>query len=144
MIPRLRSTKASNKGITFAAAILVIFIVIFGAVIAYLAQPTDSTANAKTTYFEDLNFKIDPNKIWHVGVPITEEGNLNLSLTSNNPVRVYARYGNGGTYLLDKVVSGHQQFVMHVDPTMRTIEVAVVNQQNATVAVSGLTCFWTR
>jgi hypothetical protein len=136
----MRTRQVGKKGITFAAAILVIFVVIFVGALAYIASPTDGPADSKKAYFEDLNFKLDPHKLWHVGVPVSTEGNLNLSLTSDNSVRVYARLEDGGTFLLDKVTSGYQQFVIHVVPSMRTIEVAVVNLEDAPVTVSGLTC----
>ena len=131
-----------KRGITFAAAILVIFIVIFVGLIAYLTAPTQTAADTTKAYFEDLNFKLDSNKLWHVGVPIKTEGNLNISLTSDGPVRVYAKYGN--TYLIDKVTVGHQTLIAHVDPSMNIIEVAVVNQRNATVSINHLTCVLTQ
>jgi len=125
----------SRKGITFAAALLVIFIVVFVGFLSYLALSAPPT---QKTYFENLDFTIEPYKKWRVGVPIAFEGNLGLSFTSDYSIRVYAKYSN--MYLLDKVTRGNQQFTMRVNPSMGVIEVAIVNLYNATIAVSDVTC----
>jgi hypothetical protein len=125
----------SKKGITFGAALLVFFIIAF---VGFLAYVTLSAPPVQKTYFENLRFTIEPYKKWHVGVPIAAEGNLRLSLTTEDSVRVYAKYSN--MYLLDKVTRGHQEFTMRVDPSMDIIEVAIVNLYNATVEVSHATC----
>ena len=125
-----------------AAGILVVFIVVFVGMLAYLTYPTGGTADSKKTYFEELSFNLDPHKLWRVGVPVSIQGTLNVTLTSNNSVRVYARL-EGGAYLLDKVASGSQQFIIQVDPSMGMIEVGVVNLENAPVTVSGLSCVLT-
>jgi hypothetical protein len=126
---------ASRKGITFAAALLVIFIIVFVGFLACVMVPAPSY---QKTYFEKLSMKLEPYKLWHVGVPITAEGNLRLSFTSNNSVRTYAKYSN--LYILNQVTVGHQEFTMRVNPSMALIEVAIVNLYNATVVISDVTC----
>jgi len=132
--------RRTNKGISAAAVILLVFVVVFAGAIAYLMSPPQSTATTKT-YFEGENLDLGPYKLWHVGVPINTEGNLRLSLTSNGVVRFYAR--SGDRYLMDRTGSGHEEFVMQVDPSMGIVEVALVNLQNATISIGNLTCVLT-
>lgn len=126
---------SGRKGITFAAALLLIFIILFVGFLAYLALTTPAT---QKTYFENLDVTIEPHKRWHLGVPIVFEGNLRLSFTANYSIRVYAKYSN--TYLIDKVTQGSQDLVMRVNPSMGVVEVALVNLYDATISVSGVTC----
>ena len=128
--------KHSRRGITFAAAILLIFTVAFVGYLAYMAA-TALPAGQKS-YFEDLDFSIQPYGLWHVGVPIDRTGNLHLSFMTTLPVRVYAKYSN--MYLLDRITNGPQNFTMPVDPSMSVIEVAFVNLYNSTMTVTNATC----
>lgn len=125
----------NKKGITFAAALLVIFVISF---VGFLAYVTVSAPPSQKAYFENLSFTIEPYNKWHVGVPIAAEGNLRLSFTTEDSIRVYAKYGD--MYLLDQVTRGHQDFTMKVNPSMAIIELAMVNLYNATISVSDVTC----
>ena len=122
--------------------LLLVFIVLFVGGVIYLLSPSPGTASTTRTYFEGLNFTLAPQKIWHVGVPIANEGDLQLSFTSNSSVRVYERFSQA--YLFDQVVQGEQQFTTHVVPEMDIVEVAIVNLLNTTVGVTGATCALTR
>jgi hypothetical protein len=127
--------KLNRRGITFAAAILLVFTIALVGFLAYMAVTTPSGQKA---YFENLEFAIQPYKIWHVGVPIEMSGNLQLSFTTELPIRVYAKYSN--MYLLDRITSGPQDFTMKVDPSMSIVEVAFVNLYNTTMTVDNATC----
>jgi hypothetical protein len=134
----LRSIRNGRRGITFAAALLLIFIILFVAALVYLNSPPSESVSTQKTYFEGVDFTLVPQKSWRVGVPISNEGNLQLSLTSNSSVRVYEEYGQ--TYLFDMTVQGQRQFTSHVSPAMGIVQVAIVNPFNATVVVTNATC----
>jgi len=134
----LRSRKNEASGGKLAMGLLLVFVILFVGGVIYLLSPSPGNASTTKTYFEGLNFTLAPQKIWHVGVPITNEGDLQLSFTSNSSVRVYERYSQG--YLLDQVVQGNQQFTTHVVPKMDIVEVTILNLLNSTVGVTGATC----
>ena len=125
----------STKGVTFAAALLVIFIVVLVGFLAYMAV---STPPVQKTYFENLGFTIEPHKEWHVGVPVAFDGDLRLSFTTDFPVRVSVQYGE--TYLLDQTTQGPKEFTMGVSSGMGVLDLVIVNLTNATVTVAGATC----
>jgi hypothetical protein len=135
----LRPIRGNRRGITFAFAVLIIFIVLFLAGVAYLLPPAGN--NSRHTYFEGLNFSLPTNNTWRVGVPIRSDGNLHLSILSSETVQLYVR--NGDTYFLDRKVSGNQQFVLPVRTSMGVLEVGVRNQGRSSISINQFTCFWT-
>jgi uncharacterized protein (UPF0333 family) len=137
----LRSVKGNRSGITFAFALLIIFIVVFVAGIAYLASPIES--NSPHTYFEGLNFTLAIDKSWRVGVPVTGDGALHLAISSNQTVELYVKNANG--YLLDRKIIGNQQITLQVTASMGVLEVGLRNvSQSSTVSINQFTCIWTR
>lgn len=138
MRPRnLRST----KGISFAAALLLIFTVCFVSLIAYVSS---QKVEGQKTYFERLSFNLSPGKLWRVGVPVGIEGELRLSYASDGPIRVYMKADE--TRLVDKMTEGTQGLTIPVSRSMKIIEVGLENlQKNQNITVVNLTCtlkFW--
>lgn len=134
----MKHTKKREHGNTFAGALLLIFLALFVAFLAYMAPPRDTPGNVQKEYFENLGFALDAGKMWHVGVPVAFDGTLHLSLVSNDSIRVYAKTQSG--YLLDSVSAGRKDYFIHVTASMGIVEVAVTNLGLGIVAISELTC----
>ena len=136
----MRSVRRNRSGITFAFALLIIFIILFVAGLAYLASPMDS--NVRHAYFEGLNFSLGMDKSWRVGVPITHDGTLHLTISSNQTVELYVKATNG--YLLDRKIVGDQQFTLPVTASMGVLEVGLRNENHfSTISINQFTCVWT-
>ena len=132
--------RGDRSGITFAFAILIIFIIVFVAALAYLAPPMRTSP--PHTYFQGLNFSLGTDKFWRVGVPITSDGTLHLSISSNQTVDLYVK--NSNSYLLDRKITGNQQFSLAVTASMGVLEVGLRNESHSsTVSISQFTCVWT-
>jgi hypothetical protein len=134
----MKHSKKRERGNTAAGALLLIFLALFVAFLAYVASPQETTRNAQKEYFENLGFALEAGKMWHVGVPVAFDGTLHLSLMSNDSIRVYAKTQNG--YLLDSVSSGRKDYFIHVTASMGVVEVAVTNLGLGIAAISELTC----
>jgi hypothetical protein len=137
----MRVMKTSRKGITFAGAILVIFVVLFVGFIAYMTTPDQSTSISQKTYFDGLSFILPSGKIWHMGVPIARDGTLHVLYNSNSSVRFYLK--SQARYLLDSVSQGHKEYSLQVTSSMGIVEVALANPYSDTVVVTGMTCYLT-
>jgi len=136
----LRSIRNSRSGMTFASAILIIFIIVLVIGLAHLASPNGD--NSRHAYFEGLNFSLGMDKSWRVGVPITSDGTLHLSISSNQTINLYVKTGNG--YLLDRKIVGNQQFTLPVTASMGILEVGLRNESHSsTISISQFTCVWT-
>jgi len=132
----------NRKGITSALAILIVVIVVFVGAMYYLAgPPPSSAAPARHAYFEDLSFQLESNKTWHVAVPISQDGALHLSISSDAPVHVYVK--NDNSYLLDDQVYGDRNFTLPVKSAMGLLEVGVTNFGAQQATVQQFTCVWT-
>lgn len=131
----------STRGITFAATLLLMFIVCFVSLVAYVSS---QRVGGQKTYFEGLSFTLGPGKLWRVGVPVGIEGELRLSYVSDGPVRVYMKTDE--THLMDKMTEGTQRLDIPISRSMKIIEVGLENlHKNQNVAVANLTCtlkFW--
>jgi hypothetical protein len=134
----MKRTKKREHGNAFAGALLLVFLAVFVAFLAYMAPPPNTSGNAQKEYFANLGFALDAGKIWHVGVPVAFDGTLHISLVSNNSARVYAKTQN--SYLLDSVGAGHKDYFIHVTASMGVVEFAVTNPGLGVVAISELTC----
>lgn len=134
----MKHTKKREHGNTFAGVLLLIFLALFVAFLAYMAPPPDTSRSAQKEYFANLGFALDAGKMWHVGVPVAFDGTLHLSLVSNDSIRVYARTESG--YLLDSLGAGRKDYFIHVTASMGVVEVAVTNPGLGVVAISELTC----
>ena len=134
----MKHTKKREHGNAFAGALLLIFLALFVAFLAYMAPPRDTPGNVQKEYFENLGFALEAGKMWHVGVPVAFDGTLHLSLVSNDSIRVYAKTQSG--YLLDSVGAGRKDYFIHVTASMGIVEVAVTNPGLGIVAISELTC----
>jgi hypothetical protein len=134
----MKHTKRREHGNTFAGALLLIFLALFVAFLAYVASPPDTPRNSHKEYFENLGFVLEAGKIWRVGVPVAFDGTLHLSLASNDSIRVYAKTQSG--YLLDSVSAGREDYFIHVTAAMGIVEVAVTNPGLGIVAINELTC----
>ena len=128
---------------TSGLAILLVFTVLFIVGLYYLAQPASPTSTTQTThaYFENLSFQLASNKTWHVAVPLSEDGNLHLSISSDLPVLVYVKSDN--SYVLDNQVTGASNFTLRVTTAMGMLEVGVTNFGSQIATVQQFTCVWT-
>jgi hypothetical protein len=133
----MKRTKKREHGNAFAGALLLIFLALFVAFLAYMASPPD-TPSARKEYFENLGFPLEAGKMWHVAVPVAFDGTLHLSLVSNDSIRVYAKTQNA--YLLDSLSAGRKDYSVHVTASMGVVEVAVTNPGQGIVAITELTC----
>jgi len=131
----------NQKGITSALAVLIVVVVVFFAAMYYLAGPPPSNAPAPHAYFEDLSFQLASNKTWRVGVPISQDGTLHLSISSDLPVHLYVK--NENSYLLDSQVIGAGNFTLQVTVAMEVLEVGVTNFGSQPATVQQFTCIWT-
>jgi hypothetical protein len=134
----MKRTKKHEHGNTGAGALLLIFLALFVAFIAYVSSSPNTTSIVQKEYFGNLDFALEAGKTWHVGVPVAFDGTLHLSLMSNDSIRVYAKTQNA--YLVDSVSAGHKDYFIHVTASMGVVEVAVTNPGLRIVAVSELTC----
>ena len=134
----MKHSKKREHGNTFAGVLLLIFLALFVAFLAYMAPTPDTSRNAQKEYFANLDFVLEAGKIWHVGVPVAFDGTLHLSLVSNDSIRVYAKTQSG--YLLDSGGAGRKDYFIHVTASMGIVEVAVTNPGLGIVAISELTC----
>jgi len=126
----------ARKGMTFAAALLVLFIASFGGIVYYIAS---QKVRGEKTYFEKLSFVLQPGKSWRVGVPIGIEGELQISYSSNGPARIYL--GTAGTSFIDTVTTGKQKFSFRVNPSMGVVDVLIQNpHKNLSITIAELTC----
>lgn len=125
-----------KKGITFAAALLVLLVICFGGMVYYVAS---QKVRGEKTYFEKLNFVLHPGKAWRVGVPISIEGELQISYTSDAPAKVYL--GTSGTSFMDVLTIGKQKFSFRVNPSMGVIEVSIQNpHKDISITIAELAC----
>jgi hypothetical protein len=131
----------NQKGITSALAVLIVLIVVIIAGMYYLAGPPPSNTPAPHTYFEDLSFQLASNKTWRVAVPISDDGTLHLSISSDLPVYLYVK--NGNSYLLDTQIMGAGNFTIQVTEAMGLLEVGVTNFGSQPATVQQFTCVWT-
>ena len=134
----MKHTRKREHGNTAAGALLLIFLALFVAFLAYVASAPDTTRNVQKEYFANLGFALEAGKMWHVGVPVAFDGTLHLSLVSNDSIRVYAKTQSG--YLLDSVSEGRKDYFIHVTASMGVVEVAVTNPSLGVAAISELTC----
>ncbi len=130
--------RSAKKGNTFAGALLIVFLVLFVAFLAYVTSPADTPTKGQKTYFENLYFALETNKTWRVGVPIAFDGTLHLSFSSNDSIRVYAK--NQNRYLLDSVSAGPKDYSIQVTVSMGVVEIALANRGSKMVAIGELTC----
>ena len=130
---------AKEKGINPALPILIILVVLFIVAVSYLATPPDTPFTH--TYFDQEAFSLPTGQTWHVGVPVTQDGSLHLSITSNSTVQVYVK--NGNSYLLNSQVIGYQNFTLPVTSAMNMLDVGVINNGLQPAAVLQFTCVWT-
>ena len=132
---RLLLAKA-KKGMTFGAALLVLFIVCFGGLVCYVAS---QKVRGEKTYFEKLSFVLQPGKSWRVGVPIGVEGEFRMSYSSDGPAKVHL--GTAGTSFIDVVTTGKQTFSFRVRPSMGVVEVLIQNpHKDLSITIADLTC----
>ena len=131
----------NQKGMTSALAVLLVVIVICVAAMFYLAGPPASTTPTTHAYFEDLSVQLASNKTWRVAVPISQDGTLHLSISSDLPVHLYVK--NGNSYLLDSQVTGAGNFTLQVTEAMGLLEVGVINFGMQQATVQQFTCVWT-
>jgi hypothetical protein len=134
----MKPSKRREHQNTFAGALLLIFLALFVAFLAYMASPPSTSSTEQKRYFENLDFTLDTDQMWHVGVPVAFDGTLHLSLVSNDSVRIYAKTQNG--YLIDSVSAGRKDYSVHVTASMGVVEVAVTNLSRGMVSVTELTC----
>jgi len=132
--------RRKEKGINPAFPLLIILVIIFIAAVSYLATPPQTNTPSRHTYFEEEAFALASGKTWHVGVPVTQDGNLHLSIISNSTIQLYVK--NGNSYLLNSQVYGDQSFTLPVS-SMSILEVGVTNNGLQPVAVEQFTCVWT-
>jgi hypothetical protein len=121
--------------------ILVVFTVLFVGAMAYLASPLPGTPPPSHTYFSDESFELNASKTWRVAVPISQDGNLHLSISSDYPVELYVK--NGNSYMLDTLVTGDHNYTLPVTEAMGMLEVGVTNIGSQPAIVQQFTCFWT-
>jgi hypothetical protein len=130
-----------TRGVSFAAALLVTFIVCFVGFIAYVSS---QRVEGQKAYFEGVSLSLCPGKLWRVGVPVGIDGELRLSYASDGPVRVYMKTDEAR--LVDKLTEGTQSFNLPVSRSMKIVEIGLENlQKNQNVSVVKLTCtlkFW--
>lgn len=134
----MKQTRKRERGNTAAGALLLIFLALFVAFLAYVASVPDTTRNVQKEYFANLGFALEAGKMWHVGVPVAFDGTLHLSLMSNDSIRVYAKTQNA--YLVDSVGAGRKDYFIHVTASMGIVEVAVTNPGRGIVEITELTC----
>jgi len=134
----MKHVKKRERGNTAAGALLLIFLALFVAFLAYMASPQNTPRNTQKEYFGNLGFALEAGKMWHVGVPVAFDGTLHLSLMSNDSIRVYAKTQDG--YLLDSVSAGRKDYFIHVTASMGVVEVAITNPGLGIVAITELTC----
>ena len=132
--------RKQENGINPALPLLIIFIILFVAGVYYLAGPPQA-GNLKHTYFDQLSFELSVGQTWHVGVPLSQDGNLHLSVSSNSTVLVFVEDGN--SYLLNTLVTGAQNFTLPVSTTMGTLDVGVRDNTLGPALIEQFTCFWT-
>lgn len=121
---------------TFAAALLVLFVICFGGMVYYVAS---QKVRGEKTYFEKLSFVLQPGKAWRVGVSINVEGELQISYSSDGPAKVYV--GTSGTSFIDVVTIGKQKFSFRVKPSMGIVDVSIQNpHKDITISIAELTC----
>jgi hypothetical protein len=131
----------NQKGMTTALAILIVFIVLFGGAMAYLASPLPGTLPPSHNYFTDLSFELNASKTWRVAVPISQDGQLHLSISSEYPVQLYVK--NSNSYMLNILVTGDHNYTLPVTEAMGMLEVGVTNIGSQPAIVQEFTCFWT-
>ena len=139
---RRKDEEGVSPGIIFFG-VLIIFIIVFTGTLYYLAGPPRSYTNTAPphTYFEDQTFALPTGQTWHVGVPISQDGKLLLSISANSSVQVYVKEGN--SYLLNSVVWSSKNFTLPVTSSMGIIEVGVTNASIGPALVEQFSCVWT-
>ena len=130
-----------KQGINPAFPLLIIFIILFVVAVSYLATPPPQPVAPDHTYFESLSFSLAIGKLWHVAVPISQDGHLVLSIQANSTVELYVK--NGDSYLLDNEVLTDQNFTLPVASSMNLLEVGVRNIGLQPALVEQFTCIWT-
>jgi hypothetical protein len=135
--------RSAKKGNAFAGVLLIVFLVLFVVFLSYIMSvPVEAPTKGEKTYFENLDVALGTGKKWRLGVPVAFDGNLHISFTSNDSVRVYAKAENG--YLLDSVSVGNGSYIVQVTASMGVVEVGLVNQGSTIIMISGLTCVLTQ
>ncbi len=130
------SSSRAKKGITLPAAILILFIICFGATIYHLVS---QKVPGEKSYVEGLSFKLEAGKQWRIGLPIDRSGKLRVSFSSDYPVAI--RLGTSSVCFVDTTTSGDQSYTFQVDPAMRVVDVWMQNPKaGMRVTVANLTC----
>ena len=131
--------RPAKRGNAFAGVLLIACLVLLVVFLAYVTSvPVEAPTRGEKTYFENLDFALGTDKIWHVGVPVAFDGKLHLSFTSNDSVRVYAKTNSG--YVLDSVSIGRGDYLFQVTVSMGIVEVGLMNPDKNIVLISELTC----
>ena len=132
--------RKQENGINPALPLLIIFIILFVAGVYYLAGPPEA-GNLTHTYFDQESFELSVGQTWHVGVPLSQDGNLHLSINSNSTVLLFVKDGN--SYLLNTLVTGAQNFTLPVSSAMNILNVGVTDNTLGPALIEQFTCFWT-
>ena len=135
----LRLPRKKENGINPALPLLIIFVIIFVVAVSYLATPPQ-TSPPSHTYFQSLSFSLPIGQIWHVAVPISQDGNLQLSISANSTVEIFVK--NGNSYLLDSEIFSDQNFTLPVTTSMNLLQVGVRNVGLQPALVEQFTCIW--